>query len=207
MRRETIVRRARGYAPLPFSIASVDQPIVAAGAHLKNTVAIAVKDRAYVSQHIGDLGNEHAYAAFDRVIDDVERLYEVEPVIAACDMHPDYASSKWAMDSGMRTVQVQHHYAHIRSCMTENEVAAPALGIAWDGTGLGMDGTIWGGEFLTIDKTGFERAGHLRTFRLPGGDKAAREPRRAALGLLYEVLGERVFARRDLFPVVSFSDE
>lgn len=205
MGREAVVRRARGYAPLPFSIPPVEQPIVAAGAHLKNTVAIAVKNRAYVSQHIGDLENEHAFAAFDRVIGDVERLYEVEPVIAACDLHPDYASRRWAMASGLRTVEVQHHYAHILSCMAENEVPAPALGIAWDGTGYGTDGTIWGGEFLAINDAGFERAAHLRTFRLPGGDRAAREPGRAALGLLYEVLGDSVFERRDLSPVASFS--
>jgi len=206
MRREMILRRARGFAPLPFNVAGLSESVVAAGSHLKNTVAIALKGRAFVSQHIGDLENEQADAAFDRVIDDVERLYEVEPVIAACDMHPDYASSRWAAESGLRTVPVQHHYAHILSCMAENEVTAPVLGVAWDGTGYGTDGTIWGGEFLAVDETGFERATHLRAFRLPGGDKAIREPRRSALGMLYEVLGDRVFDRRDLFPVVSFSE-
>lgn len=206
MHREMIMRRARGYAPLPFAIANLQKPTIAAGAHLKNTVTVAARDQAYVSQHIGDLETPGAFAAFEHVIDDVEKLYEIQPQIAARDLHPGYASTYWATDSGLEIVPVQHHYAHILSCMAENEIAAPCLGIAWDGTGYGTDGTIWGGEFLTINDTGFERAAHLRTFHLPGGDRAVREPRRAALGLLYEVLGEKVFDRRDLFPVVSFSD-
>ncbi|HTH50857.1 MAG TPA: carbamoyltransferase HypF [Pyrinomonadaceae bacterium] len=206
MRREAIVRRARGYAPLPFRVEGGRGCVVAAGAHQKNTVTIAVDDQAYLSQHIGDLETPEACAAFDRVTDDIERLYDVQPRSAACDLHPDYVSTKWASGSGLETIPVQHHYAHILSCMAENEVAAPCLGVAWDGTGYGTDGTIWGGEFLTINDVGFERAGHLRTFRLPGGDKAMREPRRSALGLLYELLGDKVFDRRDLFPVVAFSD-
>lgn len=204
MGREMILRRARGYAPLPFPISGIEEPVVAVGAHLKNTVAVAVNGQAYISQHIGDLETTQAFNAFSAVIEDVERLYEVHPSLVVCDLHPDYASTKWATEFGP-SARVQHHYAHILSCMAENGVSAPCLGIAWDGTGYGNDGTIWGGEFLCISDNGFERAAHLRTFRLPGGDRAVREPRRAALGLLFEVLGEKVFDRRDLFPVVSFS--
>lgn len=205
MGREMVLRRARGYAPLPFPVVGIDHTVVAAGAHLKNTVAVAAKGQAYTSQHIGDLENKQAYDAFQKVIEDIERLYEVRPETVACDLHPDYISSKWAAGAGLDKIPVQHHYAHILSCMAENETSPPVLGVAWDGTGFGTDGTIWGGEFLTVGETGFERSAHLRAFRLPGGDKAVREPRRSALGLLYEVLGEKVFDRRDLYPVVSFS--
>ncbi|MBV9216822.1 MAG: carbamoyltransferase HypF [Acidobacteria bacterium] len=204
--REMVLRRARGFAPLPFEVRGAREPIVAAGAHLKNTVALAKDGDAFVSQHIGDLETKEAFDAFGRVIKDVEHLYDIRPSIAACDMHPEYISTKWADRSGLRSFPVQHHYAHVLACMTENEVHPPVLGIAWDGTGYGSDGTIWGGEFLSINETGFERAAHLRTFRLPGGDSAVRDPRRTALGLLYELLGEKLFERKDLFPVVSFSD-
>lgn len=204
MGRETVLRRARGFAPLPIKIGSEITPTLAVGAHLKNTVAIASGRQVFISQHIGDLETKEAFEAFSRVIDSVESLYEVKPTTVAFDRHPDYLSTKWALQSGLRAVPVQHHYAHILSCMAENDVAPPVLGIAWDGTGFGTDETIWGGEFLRVDSKGFERAAHLRTFRLPGGDLAVREPRRSAIGVLYELFGDAVFERRDLMPVIAF---
>jgi hydrogenase maturation protein HypF len=206
--RELVLRRGRGYAPLPVQLRSVpadDAPVLAVGAHLKNSVALSVGNQIFISQHVGDLETELALAAFRRVVGDLQQLYGARPAIVAADAHPDYLSSKFARESGAPVVNVQHHYAHVLSCMAENELAPPVLGVAWDGAGYGLDGTIWGGEFLMISKTFFQRAGHLRPFRLPGGDKAAREPRRAALGLLYEMFGEAVFAMNELAPVGAFS--
>jgi hydrogenase maturation protein HypF len=144
-------------------------------------------------------------AAFQRVIADFERLYEAHPEIVAADAHPDYLSTKFARECGLPLVSVQHHYAHVLSCMAENELEPPALGVSWDGTGFGADGTIWGGEFLKIRSNGFERLSHLRTFRLPGGQAAMREPRRAAMGLLFEIFGDEAFEMTDLPPVRAFS--
>jgi len=146
-----------------------------------------------------------AFAAFRRVIADFEQLYDTRPTVIAADLHPDYLSTKFARERGLPVIRVQHHFAHILSCMAENEVAPPILGVAWDGTGYGNDGTIWGGEFLRITKSGFKRIGHLRGFGLPGGEAAIREPRRAALGILYEIFGDSAFAMTDLAPMQAFS--
>jgi hydrogenase maturation protein HypF len=132
-------------------------------------------------------------------------LLETRPVSVAYDLHPEYFSTKWARSSGLKQVPVQHHYAHIMSCMAENEIVAPALGIAWDGTGYGTDGTIWGGEFLRMKKGGFDRVAHLHTFPLPGGDAAIREPRRSALGLLYSIYGANACELDGLDAVKTFS--
>lgn len=194
--REMILRRARGYAPLPITLPSTlnHQPsiiILALGAHLKNTVALKIEDNIFVSQHVGDLETKQAYSAFCRAATDLPRLYDAKIDLVACDMHPDYLSTKYAADSGAPNKPVQHHWAHVCACMAENEIMAPALGVAWDGTGYGLDGTIWGGEFLLVKNAGsFERVAHLRPFPLPGGDAAVREPRRSALGLLYEIFGD-----------------
>ena len=204
MRREMIVRRSRGFAPLPVSLKEEMPPVLAVGAHLKNSVAISAGHNVFISQHIGDLETKEAFNAFEKVIWSLENLYDLAPDTVACDSHPDYLSTKWAVDSSIPRVAIQHHYAHVLSCMAENEVDPPALGVAWDGTGWGPDGTIWGGEFLRIGETGYERIAHLRTFRLPGGDAAIKEPRRSALGLLFEIFGERVFDKHELFPVLAF---
>ena len=312
--RELVLRRARGFAPLPvqllaaagaqsFSSARTGQqrraepefcapeqgsseassapPVLAVGAHLKNTVALAVGEQVFLSQHIGDLETDAAYETFRRVIGDFERLYEARPAIIAADAHPDYLSTKFALDTveqasapagsagvsarganplrdppgqrvGMTARQmveaasspppsppeeererqrapldtlsfklpggvlpsstlapqlatVQHHLAHVLSCMAENELQPPALGVSWDGTGYGLDGTVWGGEFFLVTETSAERVAHLRQFRLPGGDKAVKEPRRAALGLLYEMFGASAFEMKDLAPLRAFS--
>jgi hydrogenase maturation protein HypF len=172
--------------------------LLAVGAHLKNSVAVSVNQNIFVSQHIGDLETAQAFTAFECVTKDLQRLYELAPVATACDTHPDYLSTQFARRNGLPVVSVQHHYAHVLACMAENELSGPVLGVAWDGTGYGLDDTVWGGEFLLATRESFERVGHLRTFSLPGGERAIREPRRAALGLLYEVLGEPALSADDV---------
>ena len=209
--REMMVRRARGYAPLPLTLPEglMDpgvEPILAVGAHLKNSIALAVRGQVFLSQHIGDLATEPASRAFRRVIGDLAKLYEAAPATVVADLHPDYLSTQLAgRISATRQLRVQHHVAHVLSCLVENEVSLPALGVAWDGTGLGQDGTVWGGEFFLVTQNRCERVAHLRPFRLLGGDKAVQEPRRTALGLLYELLGDIAFTRTDLSPVGTFS--
>ncbi|HWR82931.1 MAG TPA: carbamoyltransferase HypF [Candidatus Deferrimicrobium sp.] len=205
MKQPMPLRMARGYAPVAVSLPAALPDCLAVGAHLKNTVAIAKGGHAYVSQHIGDLETRIAYDAFTNVVQSLSRIYDFEPQTTACDLHPDYPSTTFALEQQLPTVKVQHHYAHVLSCMIENDLSEPVLGIAWDGTGLGTDGTIWGGEFLRVDDRSFERVGHLRPFRLPGGDAAVREPRRTAIGLLYEVFGPQLFEMRQLKPIQSFS--
>ena len=190
--RELVLRRARGFAPLPIELDMELGKTLAVGAHLKNTVAISFGRQAVLSQHIGDLETSQAYEAFLKVRDSLAGLYDFAPEIIACDLHPDYLSTKYARESGLPLIAVQHHYAHILACMAENRIDSPVLGISWDGTGFGTDKTIWGGEFLIVSETDFERFGHLRTFRLPGGEKAVVEPRRAVIGILYEIYGEDI---------------
>jgi hydrogenase maturation protein HypF len=232
--REMVLRRARGYAPLPIIIggASSASPnnqgvaelrppkeILAVGAHLKNTVALSVGNQVFVSQHIGDLETEQANHVFRRVIADFEKLYDAKPHSVAADLHPDYLSTKYAKElvaqasqpvyktqtGGLCHVGVQHHIAHVLSCMAENELVLPALGVSWDGTGYGLDGTIWGGEFFLVTDRDIEHIAHLRPFRLPGGDQAVKEPRRSAIGLLYEILSDQVFKQRKLASIAAFS--
>ena len=195
--RELVLRRARGYAPLPVRLHAAVPSILGVGAHLKNAVALSIGRDVFVSQHVGDLGTVEADTAFRRVIDDLQQLHAVTPDVVACDAHPDYRSTRYADRSRRPVLPVQHHYAHVLSCMAENRLAGPLLGVAWDGTGFGLDGTVWGGEFLRISEDSFERAAHLRPFPLPGGEAAVREPRRSALGLLFELLGEELFDRPD----------
>ncbi len=206
--KEMVIRRARGYAPLPIR-RNITQPmprILAVGAHLKNTVAISINDQVFISQHIGDLETHEAYKAFQRVIEDFKKIYEFKPDIVACDMHPGYISTNYAKGLGLPVIEVQHHHAHVAACMSENELNETVLGISWDGTGYGTDGTIWGGEFLLSGYVSFNRVCHFRTFRIPGGESAIREPRRTALGILYEVFGEG-FMKEDIPLLQSFSEE
>jgi hydrogenase maturation protein HypF len=195
MGRELVIRRARGYAPLPIHSGADLPRILAVGAHLKNTVAVSVGRDIFISQHIGDLETSPAYDSFHKSIGSLQELYEFNPEMVTCDMHPAYLSTQYAEKMELPIAKVQHHYAHILSCMAENELAAPVLGVAWDGTGYGLDGTVWGGEFLKISDTGFERSAFLKPFPLPGGEKAIKEPRRTALGLLYEMFGREVLKR------------
>ena len=163
--------------------------MLAVGGHLKNTVAIAVGRQVFVSQHVGDLDTAESRGAFERAIEDLCRLYRFEPRLVACDLHPDYASTAWARRSGLPVVPVQHHHAHVASCAAENDVRGEYLGVGWDGTGFGLDATIWGGEFFLVRGTDFERVAHLRPFRLPGGEAAIKEGWRSAASLLWEVYG------------------
>jgi hydrogenase maturation protein HypF len=188
--REQVLRRARGYAPLPVALPSEAPAVLATGAHLKNTVAFAVGRDVFVSQHVGDLETAAAQDAFRAVTEDLSTLYRFVPRVAACDLHPDYIPTRHAKTLGLPGVAVQHHLAHALACAAENEVEPPFLAATWDGTGLGTDGTVWGGEFLLVTEKGWERAGHLRGFRLPGGDQAIREPRRCALGVLHALKGK-----------------
>ena len=218
--RELVLRRARGYAPLPVPLPvrdkaqarssaedAADSPtILAVGAHLKNAVALAIGRQAFISQHIGDLETRQAYSAFCRTVADLQALYDAKPSLVVCDLHPEYLSTKYAAELGGPVLAIQHHYAHVAACMAENELGGPVLGVSWDGTGYGTDGTIWGGEFLLTDETSFTRVAHLRQFSLPGGEAAIKEPRRTALGLLYVLMGPQAFLRHDLFPVRSFTD-
>ena len=191
--RELVLRRARGFAPLPIQLDRPLPPLLGVGPHQKNTVAISVGEQVFVSQHIGDLETAESLKAFERVNVAFRELYELQPVAVACDLHPDYLSTQFARRSREPVVAVQHHYAHVLACMAENHLRAPVLGIAWDGSGYGPDGSVWGGEFLHVTEAGFERVAHLRTFSLAGGERAVKQPRRVALGLLWEIFGEDAF--------------
>ena len=194
--RATVLRRARGYAPLPVVVKhDFAVPVLAVGGHLKNTVALAVRDRVFLSPHIGDLDTPNACGAHRTATDLLCRLYKAEPGNIVCDLHPDYGATRMAEERGGNVIAVQHHYAHALSCMAENGVCPPCLAVAWDGTGYGADNTLWGGEFLKIKPGGFERALHFLPFPLPGGDAAAQDPKRAALGMLYALDGEDAFGR------------
>ncbi|MGJ3249240.1 MAG: carbamoyltransferase HypF [Elainellaceae cyanobacterium] len=220
-----VLRRARGYAPLPLSlplqsdIQHKTPTILALGAHLKSAIALSLDQRVVVSQHLGDLDTPETTARFRDAVAQLLGLYDCQPVAIACDAHPDYYSTQFAhalgesmQASAIPVIPIQHHYAHVLSCMVDNSLQPPVLGIAWDGTGYGLDGTIWGGEFLAIPdrptcQEGFERLAHLRPFRLPGGDAAVKEPRRSALGLLYECFGDAVVEWDDLAPIQAFSKQ
>ena len=204
--REMILRRARGFAPLPITLRREIPTTLAVGAHLKNTVALSVGANVFISQHIGDLSTTEAHDAFRAAAADLPRLYDVKPDTIAHDLHPDYLSTKFAHEQSATHVAIQHHFAHIASCMAENEIEPPALGVSWDGTGLGTDNTIWGGEFLLVENGDFKRVAHLRTFLLPGGDAAIKEPRRSALGLLHEVLGAELWKEADLMKWFSTAE-
>jgi len=180
-----ILRRARGYAPLPIEINKNCDGILATGGHLKNTIALGLGTSVVISQHIGDLNTKDSCVAFEKTIDSLKSLYNAPVTKIVCDSHPDYASSRYARKFGPDTLEVQHHHAHVASCMAERGITKEVLGICWDGTGHGEDGTIWGGEFLISDGIYSHRIAHLDLFPLPGSEQAIKEPRRSALGLLY----------------------
>lgn len=184
-----VIRRARGYAPLPVAVHRDTGRVLAVGGHTKNTVAIGMGNQVIVSQHIGDLDTVEARGAFERAIQDLLRLYRFEPSAVVCDLHPDYASARWALASGLPAIRVQHHQAHVAACAAENALDEPYLGIAWDGTGLGLDGTIWGGEFFAVTGDGMERIASLRPFRLQGGEAGARDCWRSAASLVAATFG------------------
>lgn len=184
--REYPIRRSRGQAPKPVRLPyDSAQPVLAVGAQLKNTFALGRGRDGFISHHIGDLDELGAYRAFCRDIDLYERLLAIEPRVVAHDLHPAYGSTRYAVEraaaAGMTTLAVQHHHAHVASCMAEHGLDEPVIGVAFDGSGYGDDGTVWGGEFLVGDARAVRRAAHLRAVALPGGDQAVREPWRMAL--------------------------
>jgi hydrogenase maturation protein HypF len=203
--RELLLRRARGYAPMPIDIAGMPRGILAVGGHLKATVALTGERGVNLSSHIGDQGTVEARNAHARAITDLTQLHAVQPRVVARDAHPDYATTRAAEALHLPVLPVQHHVAHVAACMAEHGIEPPVLGVAWDGTGYGPDGTIWGGEFLLLQESGWQRVAYLRPFRLPGGESAVREPRRSALGVLFEAFGESAFERADLPPVSAFT--
>ncbi len=200
-----VLRRSRGYAPLPLRLPSAIPDVLAVGAHYKNTIALSRGQDIFLSQHLGDLETREAYDAFRAETSEMQTLFDTHPVTVVSDSHPDYLSSAYARSRPEKHVRVQHHSAHVAACMAENEIEPPFLGVAWDGTGLGTDGTIWGGEFFAVREKRFDRVAHLRTFPLPGGDQAAREPRRSAIGLLYAMAGEAVFDWQNCPPLQTFT--
>ena len=204
--RELMIRRARGFAPMPFPVTASDGSVLAVGAQLKNSVALSVGTQAFVSQHIGDLETPEAFGAFEEVIGALRGIYEARPALVACDAHPNYLSTTFARRLGLPVAAVQHHVAHVFACMAENQATPPALGVAWDGTGYGLDGTIWGGEFFSVTSQAVHRVATLEPFGLPGGDQAIREPRRTAAAILYRLSGDSAFDQLDLAPIRDLSD-
>lgn len=204
-----VLRRARGFAPRPVLLPEPVPTLLAVGAHLKNAIALSVGRRVFVSQHIGDMESPEAFRAFESVIEDFLDLYEANPVALVHDLHPDYVTTRWALEAAagegplgsLPTIAVQHHHAHLASCLADNDVEGETLGVTWDGTGYGEDGTVWGGEFLLGSAASYERVACLRPFRLPGGEAAVREPRRSALSLLYETFGARALEMDELASV------
>jgi len=182
------LRNARGYAPTPLRLKNkVEKRVLALGANQKSTIALAFENNLILSPHIGDLNSIEAVEYFTRTIDTFKRFYDFEADVIVCDKHPNYESVKWAKMQGVEVVQIQHHYAHILSSMAEYNLKKKVLGFAFDGTGYGDDGSIWGGEVFVCDNKEYERAYHLKQFKLLGGEKAVKEPKRIALSMLFDI--------------------
>ncbi len=191
------IRRSRGYVPVPVFLPeemSRLPSVLAVGAELKNTICITKENRAFLSQHVGDMENLETLDFFRLTVSHLKSILEIEPKVMARDMHPDYLSSKFTREQNeIPTIAVQHHHAHIVSCLAENGVKGRVIGLALDGTGFGSDGQIWGGEVLLADLSSFQRVAHLEYVPLPGGDAAAKFPWRMALSYLHESYGEELF--------------
>ncbi len=185
-----ILRRSRGYVPEAIAVDENVDGLLACGPMLKNCVAVGRERLAYVSQHIGDLTNAEAYRSLKDAATKLCSMLGVKPLAAVCDRHPGYPSTRFAESLGVPVVRVQHHHAHIAACMAENGLRNTVIGVAFDGTGYGDDGHVWGSEVLLADRSGFERFAHLAYMRMPGGDAAVRSPGRMALGALFPLMGE-----------------
>jgi len=200
------IRRSRGYVPAPVFLKHNVPQVLACGAELKNTVCLTKNDMAFLSQHLGDLENASAYDFFSDTIEHMKRILNIKPEMLAHDLHPDYLSSRYAMEQpDIEKIPVQHHHAHIVSCMAENLVDGQVIGLSFDGTGYGPDGSIWGGEILVADKKEFTRRAHLSYVPMPGSAAAIREPWRMAISYLYDAFGDSF---QDLnLPVLKEIDE
>ena len=189
-----IIRRARGYAPYPIHLPFQSKQVLACGAELKNTFCLTRDNHAFLGQHIGDMENLETLEHFETTIELYKRLFRIQPELIAYDHHPDYLTTRWAEtaseSSGLPIIGVQHHHAHIVSCMVDNGITEPMIGVALDGTGYGTDGHIWGGEFLIADFQQFQRKAHLEYLPLPGGTAAINKPYRTAISYLYTLHGE-----------------
>jgi hydrogenase maturation protein HypF len=187
------IRRSRGYAPFPVKLTWNVPPLLAAGSELKNTFCITNKNYAFLSHHIGDMENYETLQSFEQGVEHFERLFRVKPEAIAYDLHPNYLATQYALQRAERenlpAIGVQHHHAHIAACMAEHGLDgdSPVIGLAFDGTGYGEDGAIWGGEFLVADYESYQRPFHLEYFPLPGGDAAIKKPARTALALLWSL--------------------
>ncbi|MEU3450968.1 carbamoyltransferase HypF [Streptomyces thermolilacinus] len=200
----SFLRRSRGYAPYPVAVDALPEPVLAYGAELKTTVALGSGDEVYVSQHIGDLKNDETFASHRQTAAHLAELYGLKPRFIACDLHPSFRSHILAStEEGAQVIAVQHHHAHMASCMAENRIDGTTLGIVFDGAGYGTDGTIWGGEFLLGDYAGVRRTARLRHIPLLGGDKAVHEPIRTAYALALDAFGHDADAALAAFPVLG----
>jgi len=188
------LRRSRGFVPIPIFLKEEMPPVLACGAELKNTVCLTKGRQAFVSQHIGDLENLATEAFFKQTVAHLQRILDIRPQWVVCDLHPDYLSTRWAdSQSDLPVIQVQHHFAHIAAGMAEHHLDAPVIGLAFDGTGYGADGTVWGGEFLVTDGVDYRRVAHLETVPMPGAGAAIKAPTRMALACLHQVYGQELW--------------
>ncbi|NQV43213.1 MAG: carbamoyltransferase HypF [Candidatus Marinimicrobia bacterium] len=202
------IRRSRGYAPRPIFMKQKGPSVLAVGGELKNVVGLSRDEKVFLSQHIGDLENLEAFEFFKMTIDHIQRIFEIEPELIVHDLHPEYLSTKWAKEQNIPLLGVQHHHAHLASCMADNNLDEPVIGIIMDGTGYGTDGTIWGGEFLVGDAAGFERKAHFEPMPLPGGEAAIKSPWRIGLSYLHQVFGNNLpdvpaLKDRDIQPIIQ----
>lgn len=182
-----VLRLSRGYAPKALKLPKkTDKKILAVGANQKNTISLAFEDNLIVSPHIGDLNSITTLEYFQRTIETFKRFYDFDPDVIVCDKHPTYETTKWAKSQNKKIVQIQHHYAHVLSCMAEYKLSQKVLAFSWDGTGYGDDGNIWGGEVFIADNKNYKRVHHFKYFKLLGGEKAVKEPKRVGLSLLFE---------------------
>jgi len=193
--KEVVLRRSRGYCPFPLLLPfQFEEQILACGAELKNTFCLTRGNYAFMSHHIGDLENLETLTSFEQGIEHFKRIFYIDPAYVAYDLHPDYLSTKYALSvNGVPKIGIQHHHAHIASCMCDNGIDGEVIGISFDGTGYGTDEKIWGGEFLVCDYGGFERVAHLEYVPLPGGEKAIKEPWRMAASFLDRIYGDSMY--------------
>ncbi len=202
--REYPIRRARGYAPYPVVLSLESRiEVLAVGAELKNTFCFLRGRHAFMSQHIGDMDHRETLRHYEEAMEAVRRLFSLRPELVAHDLHPDYLTTQLAAEFGLPLEAVQHHHAHVVSCMADNDLDGRVIGVSWDGTGYGPDGTVWGGEFLICDEAGYERAAHLHAYPMPGGDGCVKDIFRMAFGVLWDVCGNEdkvIESFRRIFP-------